>query len=146
MLKTVIFFLFGCSLCFGQNAVTTGVSSRQTSTNYDTTSGANSITNTSLEGDGTKTTSTSGQGSGTSPFAIIINQSAKNDLNIYLMPSDMQFTKYTIYDLSGNVKKTQQISPTNSCSIDVSNLAPGNYLIKVEAVSSAIVTKLFVKM
>ena len=125
MLKTVIFFLFGCSLCFGQSS---------------------QVSVFTLEGDGTKTTSTSGQGSGTSPFAIIINQSAKNDLNIYLMPSDTQFSKYTIYDLSGNVKKAQQISPTNSCSIDVSNLTPGNYLIKVEAVSSAIVTKLFIKM
>lgn len=126
MLKTLIFFLFGCSLYFGQISAT-------------------SIP--TLEGDGTKVKSSSGQGSGTDPFGIMINQSAKNDLNIYLMPAEVQFTKYTIYDLSGNLKKTQQISPTNSYSIDVSNLAPGNYLIKVEAVSpSAIVTKLFVRI
>lgn len=135
MLKTTIFFLFGCSLYFGQSIKATGISSNQNNSpaNRETVEGVKA--------------QNSGGGEGAGPFAIIINQTTKKeDLNIYLMPSDTQFSKYTIYDLSGNVKKTQQISPTNSCSIDLSNLIPGNYLIKVEAVSSAIVTKLFVKM
>lgn len=143
MLKTILFLLFGCSLYFGQNVANTASSSNQN--NSECTNCTMNLN--TPEGDGTKATSTSGQGSGTLSNEVNLNtQQVGSDLYIYLMPQNRKFTTYTIYDLSGNLKKEQQIHPTNSYSINVSNLSPGNYLIYVEVVSPNVsITKLFNK-
>jgi hypothetical protein len=131
MLKTTLFFLFGCSLYFGQSIATTGLPNQADSACTNCPMNMNTA-----EGDGTRASNNGGGGSGTLSDAVsLATEQTGNNLNIYLMPFQRKFTTYIIYDLSGNVKKEQQIPPTNSYSIDVSNLSPGNYLIEVEVAS-----------
>lgn len=136
MLKTLIFFLFGCSFYFGQS------------------NGTLVTREATLEGDGTKVTSTSGQGGGvpydsggvTYPNISIGTQQLRSDLYVFLNQQDKSFARYKIYDISGNLKKDQIIGATNSYYVDISSLSPGNYLIYVEVVSPHIaITQLFTK-
>lgn len=133
MLKTTIFFLFGCSLYFGQS-----------------TANLNSI-----EGDGTRASNSDG-GSGSQPNSgTVSQQQVRSDLNVdlnqgnlrmFLNQQDRKFNIYRIYDISGNLKREQIISPTNSHTVDISNLSSGNYLIVVtESPSNTGMSKLFVK-
>ncbi|RZJ48984.1 MAG: T9SS type A sorting domain-containing protein [Flavobacterium sp.] len=139
MLRTTIFFLFGCSFFFGQT---------------------NGIPIVNLK-DGTKTTSTSGEGSGSQGSGIstslqqqeLINEI--NELKVYMNQSnlsmsmsqqDKKFNGYRIYDISGNLKREQVVSATNSYTVDISNLSSGNYLVIVtETLSNTGVSKLFIK-
>ncbi len=129
MLKTLIFFLFGCSLYFGQ------ISATSIST---------------LEGDGTKTTSTSGQGSGSGnnlPNLLVVQDG--NDLRISLTRSEARFNSYSLYNGAGMaILEDQTIRPTNSYSIDISNLKPGNYYISVEVIAPTYISisKPFIKL
>lgn len=133
MLKIVLFFLFGCSLYFGQRVGNTGLSASQVNSECNNC-GMN--LNNNPEGDGTKATGTSGQGSGTTSDEVsLITEQVGNHLKIQLMPQWRSFTTFIIYDSSGNVKKDQQIQSTNSYSVDISDLVSGNYLIEVEVVS-----------
>jgi hypothetical protein len=140
MLKTIIFFLFGCSFYLGQS---------------------NGISILALK-DGTKTTSTSGEGSGTqgtgtstlqqqqqqlineiNELKVYLDQS---NLNMFLSQQDKKFSKYRIYDISGNLKREQIISATNTYTVDISNLSSGNYLVIVnEALSNTGISKSFIK-
>lgn len=116
MLKSLMFFLFGCSLYFGQNNVSSV-----------------SI----AEGDGTKTTSTSGQGSGSGnnmPNLVVVQDGGS--LKLFLSRSEAKFNSFSLYGTSGMViADDQKIRPTNSYSVDISNLKPGNYYISVEVVT-----------
>lgn len=138
MLKTIIFFLFGCSFYLGQS---------------------NGMSILALK-DGTKTTSTSGEGSGTqgtgtstqqqqqqqqliNELKVYLNQS---NLNMFLSQQDKKFSKYRIYDISGNLKREQVISATNTYTVDISNLSSGNYLVIVnEALSNTGISRSFIK-
>lgn len=140
MLKTIIFFLFGCSFYLGQS---------------------NGMSILALK-DGTKTTSTSGEGSGTqgtgtstlqqqqqqlineiNELKVYLDQS---NLNMFLSQQDKKFSKYRIYDISGNLKREQIISATNTYTVDISNLSSGNYLVIVnEALSNTGISKSFIK-
>lgn len=143
MLKTTLFFLFGCSLYFGQSIANTGSPSNQA--NPECTDCPMNLNTT--EGDGTRTTSSPGQG-GTSNFSLMTQQ-VGNHLNIQLMPQDKEIITYMIYDVSASSltkDKRIEIHPTNSYSIDISNLNPGNYLITVvEALSNESISRSFSK-
>ncbi len=143
MLKTTLFFLFGCSLYFGQSISSTGTISNQ---NNPSCSNCPINLNTA-EGDGTRATNNSGSGSGTTSNEVnLITDQVGNQLKVQLMPQWRNFTTFVIYDLSGNVKKDQQIHPTNAYSIDISDLPSGNYLIEAEVVSPPItITQYFTK-
>lgn len=140
MLKTIIFFLFGCSFYLGQS---------------------NGISILALK-DGTKTTSTSGEGSGTQGTGTSTQQQQQqqlineinelkvyldqSNLNMFLSQQDKKFSKYRIYDISGNLKREQIISATNTYTVDISNLSSGNYLVIVnEALSNTGISKSFIK-
>lgn len=140
MLKTIIFFLFGCSFYLGQS---------------------NGISILALK-DGTKTTSTSGEGSGTQGTGTSTQQQQQQELineinelkvyldqsnlNMFLSQQDKKFSKYRIYDISGNLKREQIISATNTYTVDISNLSSGNYLVIVnEALSNTGISKSFIK-
>ena len=144
MLKTILFFLFGCSLYFGQRVANTGFSASQVNSECNNC-GMN--LNNNPEGDGTKATGTNGQGSGTTSDEVdLITKQVGNHLNIQLIPQWRSFTTFIIYDSYGNVKKEQQIQPTNSYSIDISDLASGDYSIDVEVVSPhTTITQSFIK-
>ncbi len=140
MLKTIIFFLFGCSFYLGQS---------------------NGMSILALK-DGTKTTSTSGEGSGTQGTGTSTQQQQQqqlineiyelkvyldqSNLNMFLSQQDKKFSKYRIYDISGNLKREQIISATNTYTVDISNLSFGNYLVIVnEALSNTGISKSFIK-
>lgn len=139
MLKTIIFFLFGCSFYLGQS---------------------NGMSILALK-DGTKTTSTSGEGSGTQGTGTSTQQQQQqlineinelkvyldqSNLNMFLSQQDKKFSKYRIYDISGNLKREQIISATNTYTVDISNLSSGNYLVIVnEALSNTGISKSFIK-
>lgn len=140
MLKTIIFFLFGCSFYLGQS---------------------NGMSILALK-DGTKTTSTSGEGSGTQGTGTSTQQQQQQELineinelkvyldqsnlNMFLSQQDKKFSKYRIYDISGNLKREQIISATNTYTVDISNLSSGNYLVIVnEALSNTGISKSFIK-
>lgn len=129
MLKTLIFFLFGCSLYFGQS------------------SGVSALT---LEGDGTKTTSTSGQGSGSGnnlPNLLVVQNG--NNLIVSLNRPEAKFNSYSLYNGSGMaIFEDRQIRPANSYSIDMSNLKPGHYFITVEVITPTFlsISRPFIKL
>ena len=140
MLKTIIFFLFGCSFYLGQS---------------------NGMSILALK-DGTKTTSTSGEGSGTQGTGTSTQQQQQqqlineinelkvyldqSNLNMFLSQQDKKFSKYRIYDISGNLKREQIISATNTYTVDISNLSSGNYLVIVnEALSNTGISKSVIK-
>lgn len=134
MLKTVIFFLFGCSLYFGQIIPTTGVPT------------AESATSTLDLKDGTRTTDTPGQGGHPSTMISLYNEPGGNSLRVSINPEDKKFESYIIVDQYGVVKKQGKTSVTNSCSIDISSLSSGNYWIQIEMVSPyEIASKKFLK-
>lgn len=151
MLKTTIFFLFGCSLYFGQSLPTTGSTSSNQNNNCNCTANLNT-----MGGDGTRASNSDG-GSGSQPDSGTGSQQqqARSDLNVdlnqgnlrvFFNQQDRKFNRYVIYDISGNLKKEQIISSTNSYTIDISNLSSGNYLIVVaEYPSNTGISRLFVK-
>jgi hypothetical protein len=152
MLKTAIFFLFGCSLYFGQSLA--GSSSSQNNNSSGCTNCPINVGG--GPGNGTQASTTDG-GSGTQPDSGSTQQyqQARSNLNIYLNQgnlnlslnqSDNKFNRYKIYDGSGNLKRDQIISATNSYTVDISDLSSGNYLIVViETPSNTGLSKLFVK-
>lgn len=140
MLKTIIFFLFGCSFYLGQS---------------------NGISILALK-DGTKTTSTSGEGSGTQGTGTSTQQQQQqqlineinelkvyldqSNLNMFLSQQDKKFSKYRIYDISGNLKREQVIPATNTYTVNISNLSSGNYLVIVnETQSNTGISRSFIK-
>lgn len=133
MLKTILFLFLGSSFYFGQSIKNPGSFSGQ-SNSACTDCTLNLAV--SSEGDGTKATGTSGQGSGTTSDDVeLLIRQTKNSLIIQLMPQNRNLRAFTIYDSAWNIKKAQQISPTNSYTIDTSDLLSGNYTIELEIVS-----------
>jgi len=153
MLKTTLFFLFGCSLYLGQTIKATRISSNQTdnsgysgfSANRETAEGVRAQNSGGGEGTGPNNPPTTGS----------TQQQVRSDLNVYLNQGnlsvsmnqpDNKFNRYMIYDGSGNLKRDQIISATNSYTVDISNLSSGNYVIVVnETPSNTSVSKLFLK-
>ncbi|MCU7617420.1 hypothetical protein NZ698_09435 [Chryseobacterium sp. PBS4-4] len=90
-----------------------------------------------LEGDGTKVKSSSGEGSGSGnnlPNLLVVRDG--NNLRISLTRSDARFNSYSLYSGSGvTICEDQQIRPTNSYLIDISNLRPGIHYISVDVIT-----------
>jgi len=129
MLKTVLFFLFGCSLYFAQ-----------------TTAGSSAT----LEGDGTKVKTSSGEGSGSgNSFPNLTVVQDGSSLRLFLTRAEAKFNNYSIYNTTGMaITENQNIRPTNSYSLDVSTMKPGHYYISVEVVTPAniSITQQFIKL
>lgn len=65
--------------------------------------------------------------------------------NLIFSISEGLASSYSIYDLSGNLLSTQNIAPTSTSTIDVTNLNIGNYLLKIDFDNAEFTTIYFIK-
>jgi hypothetical protein len=98
-----------------------------------------------LTGDGTTVLKPRPPCSGCHPQSLVIlyPNPVQNDLTF--TTSGRLVLSYSIYDLSGILRASQTISPTNSSTINVSNLTSGTYILWLNLGNNQQITIQFIK-
>lgn len=99
--------------------------------------------NRNSEENGTSTVIGSKKTSGVGRHVSLQSNPVQN--NLIFSISEGLANSYSIYDLTGNILSTQNLTPSSSSTINVSNLNTGNYLLKLNFDNSEFTTIYFIK-
>lgn len=82
-------------------------------------------------------------GAGSMPLVTLYPNPVYSDLTFSV--TEKPVVAYSIYDINGNFKMAQTISPTNTHTINVNTLTPANYLLKLDFADNSYITVQFIK-